>query len=936
MNKEKETMTTLHKLSELGQAAWFDFIRRSFTEAGDLQALIEKGVRGVTSNPAIFDKAIAGSDDYDADIQRLVGKGKSVVEIYEALAVADIQSAADLLRPLYDETDGRDGFVSLEVSPTLAHETEATITDAKRLFAAVRRPNVMIKIPATPEGIPAIERVVAAGISVNVTLIFSLAQYEAAAGAYIAGLETLLESGGALGRTASVASFFVSRVDAAVDDALEKLGRTDLQGHAAVDNARLAYARFQEVFAGERWEKLANAGARVQRPLWASTGTKNSAYPDTKYVDSLIGPDTVNTVPPATLNAFMNHGQVALTIDKDVEGARVRMAGLSGLGIDFDSITEQLLHDGVASFAKAFQSLMSSVEGKKDRLLAEWKPMSVSLGSYDAAVQAGLTALNSDNVIRRIWAGDHTVWKPDPAEITNRLGWLHIADVMKAQPERIESLSASVRNDGYTHALVMGMGGSSLAPEVFSRTFGVKEGFLKLSVLDSTDPDAVMGHANNLDLGKTLFIVSTKSGGTVEPLSFFKYFYNRVLDAVGPEEVGRHFVAITDPGSKLLEIAEQYRFRYAFVNDPNIGGRYSALSYFGLVPAALMGVDLETLLDRAQIAVCNAEGCNCPIQGSNNAARLGVILGELAKVGRDKVTFVASREIASFGDWVEQLIAESTGKEGHGILPVVGEAVGAPGVYGHDRVFVHLRMEGDDTYDATLQTLADQGHPVIVLRLHDRYDLGGLFFFWEMATAVAGACLGINPFDQPDVEAAKVLARKMTAAYQSEGKLPELTPALDNSGIRVYGDIQASTPGEALMRFLAQAETGAYIALQAYVPPDSDTEQALQELRTGLRDRFGKATTVGYGPRFLHSTGQMHKGDAGKGVFVQFTTDATEDIGIPDEAGASQSSMTFGTLKEAQALGDRQALLDGGRQVIRFHLGSDLVGGLRKLSKAVS
>jgi transaldolase len=361
-------MTTLHKLSELGQAAWFDFIRRSFTEAGDLQALIEKGVRGVTSNPAIFDKAIAGSDDYDADIQRLVGEGKSVVEIYETLAVADIQSAADLLQPLYIETDGRDGFVSLEVSPTLAHETEATITDAKRLFAAVRRPNVMIKIPATPEGIPAIESVVAAGINVNVTLIFSIAQYGAAAEAYIAGLEKLLESGGTLARTASVASLFVSRVDAAVDAELERLGRTDRQGHAAVDNARLAYIRFREIFSGERWEKLVAAGARVQRPLWASTGTKNPAYPDTLYVDSLIGPDTVNTVPPATLDAFMDHGQVAHTIDTDLEGARLRMAELADAGIDLDSITAKLLHDGVASFAKAFESLLSSVESKKKRL----------------------------------------------------------------------------------------------------------------------------------------------------------------------------------------------------------------------------------------------------------------------------------------------------------------------------------------------------------------------------------------------------------------------------------------------------------------------------------------------------------------------------------------------------------------------------------------
>jgi len=928
-------MTKLHELAALGQAVWLDYIRRAFIEAGDLRALIDQGVRGVTSNPAIFEKAIAGSTDYDVDIRRLVGEGKSVGEIYEALVLDDIRQAADLLRPLYDQTDGRDGFVSLEVSPTLAHDTAGTIADAQRLFTTVDRPNVMIKIPATPAGNPAIETVIATGISVNVTLIFSLAQYEGAAEAYIAGLERLLSTGGSLAGTASVASLFVSRVDTVVDALLENKGRAELQGKTAVDNAKLVYARFREIFAGERWERLARAGARVQRPLWASTGSKNPAYPDTLYVDSLIGTDTVNTMPPATLQAFMDHGQAAPTIEKDLEKARARITGLSALGVDLDAATRKLLDDGVAAFAASFESLMSSIQGKKNRLLERWEPLSVRLGSYDAAVEAGLKKLVGSDAVRRIWAGDHTVWKPDPTEITNRLGWLRIAEAMQTQMDRINDFSASVRKEGYTHALLLGMGGSSLAPEVFSRTFGAKEGFLDLAVLDSTDPDAVRGHAERLDLRKTLFIVSTKSGGTVEPLSFFKYFYNRVLDAVGPEEAGRHFVAITDPGSTLLEIAAQHRFRRAFINDPTIGGRYSALSYFGLVPAALIGVDLATLLDRAQIAAGNAADCNCPLQGSNNAARLGVILGVLANAGRDKVTFVASREIESFGDWVEQLLAESTGKEGRGILPVVGEPLGDWTAYGADRVFVHLRIEGDERDDTALQTLADHGHPVIILRLRDRYDLGGQFFFWEMATAVAGACLGINPFDQPDVEAAKVLARKMTAAFLSEGRLPELEPALAKNGIVVYGDVDANTPGEALNRFFALAQEGAYIALQAYLRPDSGTDLALLALRTALRDRFGKATTVGYGPRFLHSTGQMHKGDAGKGIFVQFMADATADADIPDEAGAPQSSMTFGTLKEAQSLGDRQALLDGGRQVLRIHLGKDAVGGLRKLKEVL-
>lgn len=578
---------------------------------------------------------------------------------------------------------------------------------------------------------------------------------------------------------------------------------------------------------------------------------------------------------------------------------------------------------------------MSSAHSGKGGKEEERERVSFRLGSYDALIQTGLENLERKEVIRRIWDGDHTVWKPDPGEISNRLGWLRIAPAMEAQREEIEAWSASVRGEGFTDALLLGMGGSSLAPEVFSRTWGAKPGFLRLAVLDSTDPDAVLGHARALDFRKTLFIVSSKSGGTIEPLSFFKYFYNRVLDAEGPEEAGRRFVAITDPGSGMFDLATRCGFRRAFLNDPEIGGRYSALSLFGLIPASLLGVDLRTLLERAQNAA-RESGEAVPAAGEvNDAARLGVALGELARVGRDKATFVLSEEILAFGDWLEQLIAESTGKEGRGILPVAGEPLGDPDSYGSDRVFVHLRMDGDAADDAALRELEKRGHPCVVLRLGDRYDLGGQFFLWEMATAVAGHCLGINPFDQPDVEAAKVLARKMTEAFHAEGRLPELNPRLEEGGIRVYGDVAARTAGEALDRFLGRGRPGAYIALQAYLRPCGETDKVLRTLRTVLRDRTGLAATVGYGPRFLHSTGQLHKGDAGRGLFIQFTADAAEDAEIPDEAGSPQSSLSFGVLKEAQALGDRQALLDGGRPAIRFHLGGDAAGGLRKLAEAM-
>jgi len=563
------------------------------------------------------------------------------------------------------------------------------------------------------------------------------------------------------------------------------------------------------------------------------------------------------------------------------------------------------------------------------------KTVEYNLGTYQRSVENALVDLKDNKIIPRIWAHDHTVWKPETKEITNRLGWLHSPELMGESVERITAFVEEVRESGYTHALLLGMGGSSLAPEVLRNTFGVKEGYLDLAVLDSTDPGSVLAHAEELDPQRTLFIVSTKSGTTVETLSFFKFFYNWISDSVGEDLAGKHFIAITDPGTPLVDLAQHFSFRNTFLNDPNIGGRYSALSYFGLVPAALMGIDIRTLLDRAMIMVRNCKVCNCPAADNNIGSRLGVALGEVAKKGRDKVTLVTSFQIESFGDWAEQLIAESTGKDGKGILPVVREPLGLPVNYGEDRLFVYVGLNGDESQDAALAELKSGGNPIVRLSLHDRYDLGGQFFLWEMAIAVAGNRLGINPFDQPNVEAAKVLAREITAEYREKGMLPGESALIEEDGITVYGEVTANSPESALTTFLEQAKPGAYIALQAYLQSTTEMDLALQTLRTRLRDRFRLATTLGYGPRFLHSTGQLHKGDAGHGLFIQFTADDQRDAPIPDEAGSAASSMTFGVLKAAQAIGDRQALISRGRKVIRFHLGKDAVGGLKQLANEV-
>lgn len=543
-----------------------------------------------------------------------------------------------------------------------------------------------------------------------------------------------------------------------------------------------------------------------------------------------------------------------------------------------------------------------------------------ALGGWGNTVEKALAEVEAEHIVLRIWEHDHTVWKSDPGEIANRLGWLHSAENMRDALPGLRLFTDSVREAGYDRVLLLGMGGSSLAPELFSKTFGARPGYPSLQVLDSTDPGAVLAAAEGLDLARTLFIVSTKSGGTVETLSFFKFFYSRTQAELGAEEAGRHFVAITDPGSRLAALAREHNFRKTFLNDPNIGGRFSALSCFGLVPAALLGINLDLLLDRALGAAGRASR-NSLLKGDKEGARLGVIIAELARAGCDKLTFLLSAQLAGFGDWVEQLIAESTGKEGRGILPVVGEAVGEGRVYGADRLFVVMHLEGDDSLDRPAAELKAAGFPLLRLTLTDIYDLGAQFFIWEMATVVAGHRLGINPFDQPNVESAKILAREMVEAFNRSGSLPEDRP-------------EEASPG-VLEEFLRQAREGDYICLQAYLQPRQETFTALQALRGALRDRYRLATTLGYGPRFLHSTGQLHKGDGGGGLFIQLTAPDRRDAMIPARAGGADSPLSFATLKLAQVLGDKQALLEARRRVICLELEGDIPAALAKLTSSL-
>jgi transaldolase/glucose-6-phosphate isomerase len=955
----------LVELQKLGQSIWYDNIRRALIDNGDLARKIgglPKGVtstlsdklggddlRGVTSNPAIFEKAIAGSTDYDESMRKLISEGKSVQEIYEALAIEDIQRTTDLFQPVYVRTNGIDGYVSLEVSPLLAHDTENSIAEARRLWATLGRKNAMIKIPATPEGIPAIEQLIAEGINVNVTLIFSQEVYEPVAEAYIRGLERRLEAGQPVDHIASVASVFVSRIDTAIDNQLEfrirrstdeseKAALTDLLGKAAIANARLLYQRFKEIFNSERFAPLRAAGARVQRPLWASTGTKNPTYRDTIYLEELIGPDTVNTVPPATYTAFRDHGRVRLSLEENIEGAQKTIAQLAEIGIDLKQVTQQLQDEGVKAFMDSFNTMSGSIETKQAAITSGLLDrMTASLGTYADDVKTSLQAIESGQWIRRIWNKDATLWKADEDHqkiIRNALGWVTVVEQLADSADELAAFSKRVREDGFTDVMLLGMGGSSLCPEAFRRTFGKREGFPTLHVLDSTDPATVLAFERSVDLSTTLFIVASKSGTTTEPLMFYKYFLNAVRQVKG-DKAGQNFVAITDPGTLMEEMARGDGFRRIFLNPPDIGGRYSALSFFGMVPAALQGFDFKTLLDRAERAL---HACMHYVPAQDNpAARLGAILGTLANAGRDKLTLSTSPEISSLGLWIEQLIAESTGKEGKGIVPIAGEPVGAPGAYGNDRLFVHISVgQIDADTDAKLRALEAAGHPVVRRVMHDTLDLGEEFYIWELATAVAGAIIGIDSFDQPNVQESKDNTRRLLEDYKQNGNLVEQSLGAEGHGIRALGSadtvqaLGASLSIEALIKaHLDRAGAGDYIALCQYIQETDEHEELIQAIRTHMRDSLSVATTTGYGPRFLHSTGQLHKGGPASGVFIQITADDKEDAPIAGEP------FTFGVLKQAQALGDFESLASRNRRAIRLHLGSDIAGGLRTLLEIV-
>jgi transaldolase / glucose-6-phosphate isomerase len=920
----------IKELRQLGQSLWLDNIRRQLITSGELARLRDEGLTGVTSNPTIFEKAVSGSTDYDEAMVRMVAAKKRPEEILWELMVEDIQAAADVFRPVHDKTKGGDGYVSIEVSPTVANSTARTIAFAEDLRRRAHRPNVMVKIPATKPGVPAIRDQISKGHNINITLIFSVKRYAEVIEAYLSGLEALQRNRGDLSKVASVASFFVSRVDTKVDkllaamiekttDPAKKRDLERLYGKAAIANSKMAYQMFQKAFSGPRWAKLKKAGAMVQRPLWASTSTKDPRYPDTYYVEELIGPDTIDTIPPATLAAFREHGEVRRSIDENFELAARQLKELAAIGVDLDQVTHELEVEGVESFTKSFVTLREAIaKSSKDIRAGKGPRQWHSLGELQPAVDAQLARLNKEDAPRRLWAKDSTLWSADPAkrgEIRDRLGWLTVAEKMLEHAPEFKELAA--QSKAYSDVVLLGMGGSSLCPDVMRNTFGSVKGHPRLHVLDTTDPVTILGVRAKIKLATSLFIVASKSGETTETLSHFAYFWNEVTKrgkSSNHAKAGRQFAAITDPGTSLEKLAKEHDFRWIFPGSPDIGGRYSALSYFGLVPAALIGVNVSELLERA---VEMAHSCADSVPADQNpGVWLGGVLGQLALGGRNKLTLIASPKVATFGYWVEQLIAESTGKQGKGIVPVEGEPVGKPAVYGDDRLFIYIRMDSEPG-NRGVQALEKAGQPVVTLTLRDKLDLGGEFLRWEIATAIAGSILGIDPFDQPNVQESKDNTKKVLAELKAKGKLPAATST----------PASKSRPG--LKTLLGKAKPDSYFAIMAYATRTVAADGAIAAIRTAVRDRKNIATTSGYGPRFLHSTGQLHKGGPKTGLFLQIVQDDTKDVAIPGQP------FSFSVLKQSQSLGDLQSLTSRRLPVLRVTLGREPAAGWKSLAAAV-
>lgn len=938
-------MNPLQELSEHGQSYWLDNLSRELIRSGALQHRVEhEGLRGVTSNPAIFHKAISVGDAYDEEIADLVAAGASTSEIYEQLVVTDIGDACDVLRPVFDETDGLDGYVSLEVSPRLIHGTARSIEEGRRLWAAVNRPNLMIKIPGTRAGMPAFEELLFEGINVNVTLLFDVATYDEVAQAYLRAL-TRRQSAGLPLAVASVASFFLSRIDVLVDRLLghridanpTPAGPAALLGEAGIASAKLAYQSFQQHFSGSSWAELVESGARVQRLLWASTSSKNPLYDAVRYVEPLIGRETVNTMPESTIAAFGASGRVVPdTVEAEVSRAVGVFEQLEAAGIDMRAVNSQLVDEGADKFIAPFDALLAGLAARRAEFAGEADRFNLSVAARDAMPDPLLAALEESRFVQRLYAADASLWSSDPAVqrmIDTRLGWLDAPERSGEQLVEFGRLAAELVEEGIHHVVLIGMGGSSLGAAVAAETFPAVVDYPRLLVLDDIDPGVVRDVEAAIDVTRTLFLVASKSGTTVETLALYRHFHALVKKA-GVQNPGSPFLALTDPGTPLAREASEKQFRQIVETPETVGGRFSVLTAFGILPMTLAGLDATGILEaaRQQRAISGPE---VPIK-VNPSVGLGVALGCLARAGRTRLTLLTSPSIRQLGPWLEQLVAESTGKDGLGIVPIVGEPPRAIDAYGPDRVFVQVVLDGesDPADDTRLAALDEAGHPVIRIRLPDLAAVGAELYRWEVAVAVAASLLGVNPFDEPDVADAKDRVQQQLAELTSGRQAPSVEPVAAGDGLELYLPLHSESTsdgiGDQIRHWIDETSAEDYVAVLAYFGSSDERDLLTFRLRQILGRRAGAATTFGYGPRYLHSTGQLHKGGLAGGAFLLLTADETEDIEIPGQAYG------LAELRFAQATADAEALRDRGRRVVRVNLGWYVEQGLQTLAELLS
>lgn len=919
----------MFELTEAGQSPWLDNLSRELLRSGRLREWIERrGLLGVTSNPSIFQKAISTPGaGYEEDIQKFLRQGKSTLAIYDALTLADIRETCDLFRPVYERTQGEHGFVSLEVLPSLAYDREGTISEARRLFRAVARPNVMIKVPATPEGVAAVRDLIGEGVNINITLMFSAGHYRDVAAAYLSGLERYLKKGGDLGHVHSVASVFVSRVDTLVDKRLQSPEAENLKGKAAVANAKLIYQEFKKVLDSPRFRRLRKKGAHIQKVLWGSTSTKHPGYSDLLYVENLVGPETVNTMPQQTLEALWDHGLIRPgTIEEGVEEARSLAAELKAHGIDLLEVGEILQAEGVKAFSDSFDLLMKELEKARGRFAMKKekgrRPVRATVSlpdpSLEGAVEKRLRELAAQNFRIRFFGGDPFLWKEEESHrkvISERLGWMRVHDWMMGRLFELDRLRDQIRREKVRDVVLLGMGGSSLAAEVMYAISKRPAGAPRLRVLDTTDPTEIAKVGSSLNLKRSLFIVSSKSGTTIETVSAAGYFYDRVRRAYGrgrdPERSGRHFVAITDEGSPLAKLGREKSFRAVFLNPSNVGGRFSALSFFGMLPAALVGVDVRRVLRGAREMFHAAEMEACPEK--NTGIYLGTVLTECLRAGRDKLTLLDSHALAPFGAWLEQMIAESLGKEGRALVPVLGEPLRAPSEYGRDRFFVSMRLKGERRSGAAakVSALSKAGFPVIEMEWPGIAAVGEAFLLWELATAAAGALMGVNPFDELNVAESKENTARLLADPAAERRL------------WLSGGGPVKGPKD-LKSIFGSLNRKGFLALLLYAERNEAVHRAVGRIRNLLEENLKIPVLIGFGPRYLHSTGQLFKGGPPTGAFIEFVARDRRDLKIPGRPYG------FARLKKAQALGDLGAMRRRGLAVALVDLGPDAVRGLEK------